>query len=83
MRFFITIAVFFLIYILFAPDKHWKTGLKRINDFYHKIGLFFCKLGKHNFSGKKYFCRRCKKPRNWPKLNCIDGEKKYLKFPKL
>ena len=46
------------------------------------IGNFLCKHGKHRFKKKKYNCKRCGKPRDWPVLKCIRGGKRNRpKFP--
>ena len=40
------------------------------------IGAYLCKKGRHSFRKKQYHCKRCKKPRSWPILTCIQGDKK-------
>lgn len=52
----------------------------------YDIAMFFgkmrCRNGKHLFKKGRYFCIRCSVARDWPKLTCLNGEKKDRpKFP--
>jgi len=74
-------VLLFLIYFLIITILVLIGTHQKILDY---VGKYLCKHGRHKFKKKKYYCVRCKMPRDWPILKCVNGHGTgKLNFPEI